>query len=192
MRRVDTWRYLAILGDTRHNRHNRHNRLTRYTNYTNPPGQDCRRAIRDTAKAIEAAKKRGRRLPNGRRITAREFKSQQETRRKEKDALNTYRLVSSFHVPSCHVPSMSHQCPIMSHQCPIEDLLRMLGCRLTKKFWFPFFFFFFSFHTGIGGGGARIFKFEKGGKGGDACSGGLRATNDHCAKNQRTENVHHD
>ena len=54
--------------------------------------RDCRRAIRDTAKAIDAAKKRGRRLPNGRRITAREFKSQQETRRKEKDALNVYRV----------------------------------------------------------------------------------------------------
>ena len=54
--------------------------------------RDCRRAIRDTAQAIDAAKKRGRRLPNGRRITAREFKSQQETRRKEKDALNVYRL----------------------------------------------------------------------------------------------------
>ena len=53
--------------------------------------RDCRRAIRDTAQAIDAAKKRGRRLPNGRRITAREFKSQQETRRKEKDALNVYR-----------------------------------------------------------------------------------------------------
>ena len=49
--------------------------------------RDCRRAIRDTAKAIDAAKKRGRRLPNGRRITAREYKHQQEQRRKEKDAL---------------------------------------------------------------------------------------------------------
>ncbi len=54
--------------------------------------RDCRRAIRDTVKAIDAAKKRGRRLPNGRRITAREFKSQQEQRRQEKEALNAYRL----------------------------------------------------------------------------------------------------
>ena len=74
----------------------------------------------------------------------------------------------------------------MSHRGSIEDV----GVQTDEKNLVPFFFSFF--HTGIGGGGARIFKFEKGGKGGDACSGGLRATNDHCAKNQRTENVHHD
>merc|ERR1711991_1046369 len=50
--------------------------------------RDCRRAIRDTVRAIDDANKRGRRLPNGRRITAKEFKRQQEQRDRERIALN--------------------------------------------------------------------------------------------------------
>jgi hypothetical protein len=54
--------------------------------------RDCRRAIRDTVRAIDDANKRGRRLPNGRRITAKEFKRQQEQRELERQALNDHRL----------------------------------------------------------------------------------------------------
>ena len=53
--------------------------------------RDCRRAIRDTVRAIDDANKRGRRLPNGRRITAKEFKRQQEQRDRERIALNDHR-----------------------------------------------------------------------------------------------------
>ena len=53
--------------------------------------RDCRRAIRDTVRAIDDANKRGRRLPNGRRITAKEFKRQQEQRNRERVALNEHR-----------------------------------------------------------------------------------------------------
>ena len=42
-------------------------------------------------RAIDDANKRGRRLPNGRRITAKEFKRQQEQRDRERIALNDHR-----------------------------------------------------------------------------------------------------
>ena len=47
--------------------------------------------MRDTVRAIDDANKRGRRLPNGRRITAKEFKRQQEQRDRERIALNDHR-----------------------------------------------------------------------------------------------------